>query len=211
MEDIDELYEKAYFLVTCQTKEKMAESIKIYIEILNIDPNHRKANHDLTMAYISIYEYELAYIQGCNYMKKYPNDYRAYNVLGLIEYRNGNLKEAKDYFNKTIELKNGFSGAYNNLGIIELKQNNYDRAKSYLKKSLSFEKTYTSLFVLAICNMLTEDYDIARNYYDSLDKQEKFKKYELYKEVNKQMILHKHNQEYIGQCRKIINNLLKVI
>ena len=56
-----------------------------------------------------------------------PEDERAYNNLGMIFGQQGNLKAAKNYFEKVLEL-NPRSDAFNNLGVVYLNTEHYEKA-----------------------------------------------------------------------------------
>ena len=65
----------------------------------------------------------------------YPNDFRAYNNLGMMAYANGDLATAENYF-KQVASKNANAAEVNtNLGLIELTKGNVANAETYLSKS----------------------------------------------------------------------------
>ena len=65
----------------------------------------------------------------------YPNDFRAYNNLGMMAYANGDLATAENYF-KQAGSKNANAAEVNtNLGLIELTKGNVANAETYLSKS----------------------------------------------------------------------------
>ncbi len=64
----------------------------------------------------------------------YPNDYRAYNNLGMVAYQKGDLTAAENYFNKAKSLKD--AGEVNaNLALIALNKGNVQDAETYLGKA----------------------------------------------------------------------------
>ena len=64
----------------------------------------------------------------------YPNDYRAYNNLGEIAYREGNLVQAKNYLNQAARVKKDAPEVNANLGLVALKEGNLQAAEEYLAK-----------------------------------------------------------------------------
>lgn len=60
--------------------------------------------------------------------KEYPNEYRAWNNLGLTQYVAGNYSAAESSFRKAASLNRNASEPSMNLGLIELNKGNYDRA-----------------------------------------------------------------------------------
>ena len=69
----------------------------------------------------------------------YPNDYRAYNNLGMLAYQKGDLSAAENYFNKAKSLK-GDAGEVNaNLALIALSKGNVKDAETYMGKASGAE------------------------------------------------------------------------
>ena len=60
----------------------------------------------------------------------YPQDYRAWNDLGMMQYMNGDYKGAKSSFTKAASLSNNAEPQMN-LGLIELVNGNYSDANRY--------------------------------------------------------------------------------
>ena len=63
--------------------------------------------------------------------EQYPNDYRAWNDLGLTQYRAGDYAAAKSSFEKAASLDSKATEPQMNLGLIQLVNGNYDRANQY--------------------------------------------------------------------------------
>lgn len=63
--------------------------------------------------------------------EQYPNDYRAWNDLGLTQYRAGDYAAAKASFEKAAALDSKATEPMMNLGLIQLVNGNYDRANQY--------------------------------------------------------------------------------
>ncbi len=61
----------------------------------------------------------------------YPNDYRAWNDLGMTQYINKDYKGAKSSFTKAASLAKGNAEPQMNLGLIELLNGNYNDANRY--------------------------------------------------------------------------------
>lgn len=67
--------------------------------------------------------------------KKYGNDWRTSNNLGVTYLMLNKTKEAEDAFNRALKTSNGNPIVYNNLGIIEAKKNNRKAAMEYYNKA----------------------------------------------------------------------------
>lgn len=65
----------------------------------------------------------------------YPNDFRAYNNLGMMAYANGDLATAENYFKQAASKNANSAEANTNLGLIELTKGNVANAETYLSKS----------------------------------------------------------------------------
>lgn len=63
--------------------------------------------------------------------EQYPNDYRAWNDLGLTQYRAGDYVAAKASFEKAAALDSKATEPMMNLGLIQMVNGNYDRANQY--------------------------------------------------------------------------------
>lgn len=65
----------------------------------------------------------------------YPNDYRAYNNLGMMAYANGDLATAENDFKQAASKSSNAAEVNTNLGLIELTKGNVANAETYLSKS----------------------------------------------------------------------------
>ncbi len=65
-----------------------------------------------------------------------PDFAPAYNKIGVVKAKNGNLEGAEAYFNKAIALWPEFSSPYSNLGNVRLEQHDTEAAENYYLKAL---------------------------------------------------------------------------
>jgi len=70
----------------------------------------------------------------------YPNDYRAFNNLADIAYKNGDIAKATSYLQKAANLNATAAEVNNNLGLIALINGDKAKAESYLSKSTGASK-----------------------------------------------------------------------
>ncbi|WP_346709965.1 tetratricopeptide repeat protein [Phocaeicola salanitronis] len=68
-------------------------------------------------------------------IEKYPNDFRAYNNLGMISYAAGDLNAAENYFKQAASKSASAAEVNTNLGLCELCKGNVAEAETYLSKS----------------------------------------------------------------------------
>lgn len=66
-------------------------------------------------------------------VEMFPNDYRAYNNLGELAFRNGNLAKAESFFNKAAQLK-AAPEVNNNLALVALAKGDKAAAEALLGK-----------------------------------------------------------------------------
>ncbi|MBQ5644170.1 MAG: tetratricopeptide repeat protein, partial [Bacteroidaceae bacterium] len=67
-------------------------------------------------------------------IKLYPNDYRAYNNLGVMAYNKGDYSTAASYFAKAESVAKAAPEVMVNLGYLELLQGNVAEAEGYMTK-----------------------------------------------------------------------------
>ena len=65
----------------------------------------------------------------------YPNDYRAYNNLGMLAYQNGDLAAAENYFNKAKQLNASAAEVNANQALIALNKGDISSAETLLGKA----------------------------------------------------------------------------
>ena len=68
-------------------------------------------------------------------IEKYPNDFRAYNNLGMMSYAAGDLNAAENYFKQAASKSASAAEVNTNLGLCELCKGNVAEAETYLSKS----------------------------------------------------------------------------
>ena len=68
-------------------------------------------------------------------IEKYPNDFRAYNNLGMMSYAAGDLNAAENYFKQAASKSANAAEVNTNLGLCELCKGNVAQAENYLSKS----------------------------------------------------------------------------
>ncbi|MBQ5380556.1 MAG: tetratricopeptide repeat protein, partial [Paraprevotella sp.] len=80
----------------------------------------------------------------------YPNDFRAYNNLGLLAYEKGDFAKAEEFFNKAKAVKADAAEVNANLALIELGKGNVAVAETYLGKAAGAEGLNEALACLNI-------------------------------------------------------------
>lgn len=78
-------------------------------------------------------------------VEKFPNDYRAYNNLAEIAFRNGNIDKAESYAKKAASLNASAPEVNTNLGLIALAKGDKAAAEAYLGKASGVKETNEAL------------------------------------------------------------------
>jgi tetratricopeptide (TPR) repeat protein len=97
------------------------------------DPNKLSLEEILYMTILTEDEAEKISIYNTA-IELYPNDYRAYNNLGVIAFRKADYETAADYFAKAENVDAAAPEVMINLGYLELLKGNVDEAEAYIAK-----------------------------------------------------------------------------
>ena len=81
----------------------------------------------------------------------FPDDYRAYNNLGAIDYLNGNLSGAESLFNKSLSISNS-PEANLNLGLVNIAKGDLDKAQQFLGKASGVAELNNAIGLIDIAN-----------------------------------------------------------
>ena len=88
------------------------------------------------------------------------------NLLGLIEYKRGNLDLARQYYKDAIALRQDFAEAHNNLGAVSMQRREYKEAVDSFKQALEVDPGYVNARVnMALCHLYGGHRDAARAEY----------------------------------------------
>jgi Flp pilus assembly protein TadD len=82
----------------------------------------------------------------------YPNDFRAYNNLGVLDYTKGKIAAAETNFKKALNLSSNAAETNLNLGLVELTKGNQTAAQEYFGKASGSEGLSSALGLLSVAN-----------------------------------------------------------
>ena len=82
----------------------------------------------------------------------YPNDFRAYNNLGALNFQKGNMADAEAYFNKALSLSGNSPEANLNMGLIALLSGDKAAAQQFFGKASGVDELNSALGLVAIAN-----------------------------------------------------------
>lgn len=128
----------------------------------------------------------------------FPNDYRAYNNLGELAFRKGELDKAESYFNKAARI-NAAAEVNNNLALVALAKGDLTAAQTYLGKgsgAKTLNETFGNLYVAqgqyeravnsfgdvntnsaALAQILAKDYNKAKNTLSNVNRPDAYTDY----------------------------------
>jgi len=78
--------------------------------------------------------------------RQYPKDPRYPNYMGIAFLQEGNLKEARKWFQRATKVNKRFADGYNNLGATYYAEKNYKRAIAEYRRSLAIEPNSASVY-----------------------------------------------------------------
>ena len=110
--------QKFKLAITTLNKGKLQEAESLYREVLQIEPNHLAANHNLGVLLQNIGKLEEAESCYKKVIKLKPDFAEAHYNLGITLKKLDKLKDAEESYKKAIKLNPEFTECYYNLGII---------------------------------------------------------------------------------------------
>ena len=75
-----------------------------------------------------------------------PNNYKAYNALGIVELRQGNIDAARENIQKALNLAPQYAVAIDNMGTVYLAEQNMSKAEQYFKKAIEVNQNSPSAY-----------------------------------------------------------------
>ena len=95
------------------------------------------------------------------------NSFDLENNLGVELFRSGKITEAKEHFQKSVDIQPKWHFALNNLGAVYQNEKNYPKAKELYKKVLETSDYYLAHENLSSIYLAEEDYRQARDFTDN--------------------------------------------
>ena len=169
---------KLFNLALQNQKEKnFFKAKKLYLEILDSNPNFLEANNNLGLLFELDKEYDKARECYEKILKINPKILSAQFNLGLVFQKMGENKKAKDCYKKAIKLNPKLVNVQYNLGLVYQKMGENEKAKKCYKKAIELNpKLVIAYNNLGIVYSNLGEYNLAiESYVDALEIDKEFK------------------------------------
>ncbi|MGQ9534482.1 MAG: tetratricopeptide repeat protein [bacterium] len=148
------------------------EFLKEQLGVPKTSINEYQAHINLGMTYRNKGLFTEARREFDEALKLKDNDVELFGALGEVSIFLNQLEEAKNYFNRCLELDALFTRGLNGLGVFYLKKHDYKQAKIYFEKTLGIDNSYVpALANLALVQYFLNDIEEAmKNFNIAKDK-----------------------------------------
>ena len=114
-----------------------AQGVVFYKRITSSDMDYRTKRDSL---------FDIAYREFKYSVQLDPNNYKAYNALGVVELRRGDITAARENIEKALKLAPEYALAIDNLGTVYMAEQNFEKAEEYFKKAISVNPNCSSAY-----------------------------------------------------------------
>jgi len=128
--------------ITNHNAGRLPEAENLYRQVLQINPNHPTALHNLGLVAHQVGKNDLAVVLIRQSLAIEPDSAEAYCNLAVALKKLNKLEEAVDTYNKAIAVDPDFALAHNNLGIALTILKNLEEAVNSYKKALAINPDY---------------------------------------------------------------------
>lgn len=162
---LTELFTEAHRL---QKEHQFNEAIKVYEQVLQIEPQHQEGLHFLGLTYAQMgnIEQALNYLIKANEIK--PQAHLLNNLANAYKKAN-QVEQAITYYRQAIELKPDYAQAHNNLANLYALQNNYKEALHYYIKATHAAPDFSSAhFNLGLLLLKNNELEAAKTQFSNV-------------------------------------------
>jgi len=125
---------------------RLQDAEHLYLQILQVDPNHPVALHFLGLIAFQTQRNAAAIDLITKAISITPDYAEAHSNLGMVFHKLGRLDDAEKCFHKALTLKPDLVVAYNNLGNIFQEQGRLDEAVASFHKALALNPNYAEAY-----------------------------------------------------------------
>jgi Tfp pilus assembly protein PilF len=148
------------------------EAIRCFSESLILDKNFTLALYARGSMYQKTGEHEKAIIDYQRYLQIKPEDSKVLNNLAMAHYSIGNIAQAKEYIDQSIEHDPHLKEAFHNRGLLAILEANIQNANKDFKKVLELPpKDPKDLIPFAFLEILTKNYENAIQKFNQIEQE----------------------------------------
>lgn len=114
-----------------------AQGVVFYKRITSSDMAYRTKSENL---------FDIAYREFKYAIQLDPKNYKAYNALGVVELRKGNVQAARENIEKALSLDPNYAIAMDNLGTVYLAEDNLSKAEHCFQKAIEMNPNSSSAY-----------------------------------------------------------------
>ena len=118
-------------------------ALKLYNQILKIDPNYVHAHNNLSIIFIKLKDFQKAKECFEKVIAINPNNADAHNNLGIIYADLGENQKAKECYEKAIAINPNNANAHSNLSVIFKTLKDYQKAIDCVEKAIEIDPNYS--------------------------------------------------------------------
>ena len=144
-------------------------ALKLYNQVLKIQPNHSQSLNNLGVIFQNQMNHEKAKDCVEKAIAIKPDYADAHNNLGIIFEKLGENQKAKECYEKAIEIKPDYANAHNNLGIIFKELKDYQKAKECYEKAIELNPNYANAYNnLSVIFIKLKDFQKAKECFEKV-------------------------------------------
>ena len=140
--EVGQLYNEAYsYHVGNGRPQNLRQAINLYQEVLKLDPEHINALYNLAGLCAVQKRYDLAVKYYTKVILKQPGrkDADAYNNIGTIFEKQGDLKQARLAYDKALKVNPDVAAAHYNLGRLLMTEGKAEEALEHIQEAVRLE------------------------------------------------------------------------
>ena len=138
--DVERLYEDAQrYHLGIDRPVDLRKAVELYWEVVQQDPKHADAYHNLAYLCFVQKRYDLAGGYYRQVIKLRPTDGHAYNNLGAVYEKQGKIKLAQSLYRKAIQVDPDMAPAHYNLSRFLMKEGKAEEASAEIEEALRLD------------------------------------------------------------------------
>lgn len=124
------------------------EAIESFYHVLEMKPDYNFTMIDLVTSLNALNQYEKAKEEIRKFLKRFPQDYILYEMLGNVYFYQQDYENALKPYEKSIEIEKNNATALRQVGHIYLIKKEYNKARSFLGQALKINPQLKEIYYL---------------------------------------------------------------